>query len=307
MNKAKVTMLIVSYNEKEYLPRAIESCMRQTYDNKEILVGDDGSNDGSIEYLEQFGAGIRYFVMSRDQNPVSIIPSFRVSNVIKRALDESESEYFVSLSGDDYFTDPTMIERAVNFLEENKDYCAYIHGMAYVSEEGKELSRRTLRCKPVTYWSGEYIHMSCFVFRKLSSKELLNHLCDDTGLQYVLATKGKWKFDDRIVFSYVQRTQSIMHEADKFELSLLELLLLQDVQNYGNHGTALRLATKSRFYYPVKYLVEHRELIKNEKYGKYIKALTENNSDLISQIEKGKYDRTMRLCRILFSLIRKIK
>ena len=204
--------------------------------------------------------------MSRDQSPASIIPSFRVSNVNRRGLDNSESDYFVILSGDDYFTDPTMLERAVSFLENNKNYCAYIHGMAKVSEDGKELSRRTLNCKPVTYWSGEYIHISCFVFRKISSKDLLNRLCDDTGLQYVLATKGKWKFDKQIAFSYFQRTQSIMHEADKFELSLLELLLLQDIQNYGKHGTAIRLATKSRFYNPVKYLVEHRELIKNGKY-----------------------------------------
>ena len=56
---AKVSMLIISYNEKEYLPRAIESCVNQTFKDKEIIVGDDGSSDDTLEYLEKLGGGYK--------------------------------------------------------------------------------------------------------------------------------------------------------------------------------------------------------------------------------------------------------
>lgn len=50
----RVSMLIISYNEKEYLSQAVNSALMQSYANKEIIIGDDGSKDGSIELIEQF-------------------------------------------------------------------------------------------------------------------------------------------------------------------------------------------------------------------------------------------------------------
>ena len=44
-------MIIVSYNEKEYLPQAIDNCLNQMFQDLEIIVGDDGSTDGSYELI----------------------------------------------------------------------------------------------------------------------------------------------------------------------------------------------------------------------------------------------------------------
>ena len=52
----KVSIIIVSYNEKKYLMDALDSCLRQTLFQDdvdcEIIIGDDGSTDGSIEQIE---------------------------------------------------------------------------------------------------------------------------------------------------------------------------------------------------------------------------------------------------------------
>ena len=57
----KVSVLIISYNEKEYLSQAVNSALMQNYANKEIIIGDDGSEDGSVGLIEQLvksGGGV---------------------------------------------------------------------------------------------------------------------------------------------------------------------------------------------------------------------------------------------------------
>lgn len=51
MTKLKVGILIPTYNRKEYLCLALESALAQTYDNIEVIVIDNGSVDGTSEYM----------------------------------------------------------------------------------------------------------------------------------------------------------------------------------------------------------------------------------------------------------------
>ena len=191
----KVSIIIVSYNEKAYLQRALESCIRQTWSNIEIIIGDDGSSDGSVDIIKTFchvhsNVQARYFVMDRPDDVRNIIPSIRVSNLLKKGFEIASGDYLVVLSADDYFIDEAKIEKAVRFLSENPKFCAYITGFKYVGAvKGDNYPRRSSK---VLYWSGDYLHISCFVFRR--PQRLLDRFCDDTGLMYSLLLNGKWKF-----------------------------------------------------------------------------------------------------------------
>ncbi len=166
--------------------------------------------------------------MSRDDSP--IIPSIRVSNIIKRGLEEGNGEYFTILSGDDYYVNTNMLTEAVGFLEKYPEYVAYVNGFQQVDEHGKEIEARVLQNQSKKiYWSGNYAHISCFVFRIIDSSELLDRMCDDTGLEYILAGKGKWGYGSSIVIAYRQRGSSIQHRADPIELSILEMMIYQDI------------------------------------------------------------------------------
>ena len=54
MNIPKVSVHIISYNQKLFLREAVESALAQTYPNLEIVVADDASTDGSRELLEEY-------------------------------------------------------------------------------------------------------------------------------------------------------------------------------------------------------------------------------------------------------------
>ena len=130
---SKLSFVIISYNEKEYLTEAIESCFKQKINNFEIIIGDDGSSDGSIEiiesYIKKYPTIVKYFVSDRTGVcKEALIASLRVSAVIERALQMATGEYCVILSGDDYFYEGEFFKRGVQFLDSHSDYVTYVGG-----------------------------------------------------------------------------------------------------------------------------------------------------------------------------------
>jgi len=59
--KPLVSILITNYNKRKYLNRCLSSCEKQTYNNKEILLHDDNSNDGSLEIIKKY-KNIKLFI-----------------------------------------------------------------------------------------------------------------------------------------------------------------------------------------------------------------------------------------------------
>ena len=49
----KISVIVPTYNSKKYLARCIESILKQTYKNIEILIIDDGSTDGTDDFMKE--------------------------------------------------------------------------------------------------------------------------------------------------------------------------------------------------------------------------------------------------------------
>ena len=48
------SILISNYNKEKYLKECLSSCINQDYTDFEILIGDNGSQDKSIEIINSF-------------------------------------------------------------------------------------------------------------------------------------------------------------------------------------------------------------------------------------------------------------
>src|ERR1700726_870183 len=53
-DKERVSVTIVTYNSGRFIKRCLESVLAQRYPNKEIIVIDNASTDGTVDILEQF-------------------------------------------------------------------------------------------------------------------------------------------------------------------------------------------------------------------------------------------------------------
>jgi cellulose synthase/poly-beta-1,6-N-acetylglucosamine synthase-like glycosyltransferase len=55
----KISIVVTNYNYGEYLNECIDCCLGQTYQNKEIIVVDDGSSDDSKAIILGYGSRIK--------------------------------------------------------------------------------------------------------------------------------------------------------------------------------------------------------------------------------------------------------
>ena len=106
-----VSIIIPVYNGSKYLGEAIDSALRQTYKNIEIVVVNDGSTDnGKTESVaKSYGDKIRYFSK----------PNGGVSSALNYAIKESKGEYISWVSHDDLIY-PNKIEAQIEYLKNNK-------------------------------------------------------------------------------------------------------------------------------------------------------------------------------------------
>lgn len=94
---SQVSIIIPNYNCLQYLDTCINSIYQQKSVNFEIIIVDDGSTDGSKEYLEQLAV---------DKSEVRIFSQQRKGVVAARnlAITQAKSEYLAFLDADDYWS-----------------------------------------------------------------------------------------------------------------------------------------------------------------------------------------------------------
>lgn len=104
MGKPLVSIVIPVYNGSNYIAKAIDSALAQTYQNIEIIVVNDGSNDNNAteKIVNGYGDKVRYY--KKANGGVSSALNFGIKNM--------RGEYFSWLSHDDEYT-PTKIENQI--------------------------------------------------------------------------------------------------------------------------------------------------------------------------------------------------
>ena len=60
----RVSIVITNYNYGRFLRRSIDSALQQTHLDKEVIVVDDASSDGSHVIIESYGEAIKPIIKS---------------------------------------------------------------------------------------------------------------------------------------------------------------------------------------------------------------------------------------------------
>ena len=107
-----VSVITTTYNSLEFLPRAILSIQNQTFKEYEHIIVDDGSDDGTSEYLKS---------IKDDKIKVIILPRSGRGLALNTGVDSAIGKYIAILDADD-FSHPARLELQKNVLKDNPHF-----------------------------------------------------------------------------------------------------------------------------------------------------------------------------------------
>ncbi|MCX4026103.1 glycosyltransferase [Endozoicomonas sp. SM1973] len=107
-----VSVIISCYNHEKYITDCILSVVKQTYNNIELIVIDDGSSDESPRILHELSQQYGFYFKARDNKGLSAS--------LNEAISLSKGKYICPLGSDDIIL-LDKIEKQVKFLENRPD------------------------------------------------------------------------------------------------------------------------------------------------------------------------------------------
>ena len=118
LKNPKVTIAIPTYNRKEFLKNAIHSALEVDYLNKEIIISDNGSTDGTSDYLGQLS-----------NNSIKVYQSQSNKGIIwnwNNCLNKATGDAIIFLSDDDILEKKSIINLLSTMNSMNTDECKNI-------------------------------------------------------------------------------------------------------------------------------------------------------------------------------------
>ena len=123
----KVSVIIPLYNCENTIIRCVNSLLKQTYSNYEIIIVDDGSTDnGYNKCLEQYGNESKVFILQKNNEGVSKARNYGI---------EKSHGYFITFVDSDDYVEPSYLKELVSAVE---GYDLAICGIKRVSRLYKE-------------------------------------------------------------------------------------------------------------------------------------------------------------------------
>lgn len=150
----KITIIVVCLNAGSKLKQTIDSIMRQSYEEFEIIVKDGMSTDASIENLQS-------------DNRIKLIQKkdTGIYDAMNQALSYASGDFILFLNCGDVLYDGNVLTRVSEFAGKNSD-SKLIYGNTY-SEKMQTIIYSSPEITPFTCYRNIPCHQSCFYKRTL--------------------------------------------------------------------------------------------------------------------------------------------
>ena len=140
-NLPLVSVLMVTYNQKHFIKEAIESILIQDYDNFEMVISDDGSNDGTQEILREYKTKYpnKFILVLADKNQ-------GITKNCNSGLSFCKGKYIAFLAGDDLMLSG-KIRKQVEYMERHPECAICYHNLEVFDSDTGQILR---------YYNNEY-------------------------------------------------------------------------------------------------------------------------------------------------------
>lgn len=218
-----VSIIVPVHNAVEFLERSIKNILKQTYNNIEIIIINNGSDDGTQEICEE---------LLKIHKKIKLVNTSRkgVSNARNIGIESAKGDIVAFCDADDYFED-RIIEKAVfEITQNNIDICVF--GINVVDNYGRLVEKKLIDKEEV--WNSEKLIINALVdkrvmgsvWNKVFRKSIIDNvyfdtdlsMCEDCHFLINVATKhrtNRIKYCNYIGYNYVINPDSVTNNISK--------------------------------------------------------------------------------------------
>jgi len=230
----KVSVIVPVYNVENYLVKCLDSLVKQSLQNIEILVVNDGSTDSSALIIEEYAAKFpkKIKAFTKENGGLSDARNF--------VLDRASGEYIGFVDSDDYVTE-TMFEEMLQLAEKYQAKMV-ICNIQKVDQDGEVTQKLTQipnmpeKIELEDHFS-VFSDLSYFACNKLFKKELFDHKRFKKGVHFEdIQLIPQLLLECRVLaqtqnfhYQYLERTDSITKTHTEKGLDILKAV--KDVES----------------------------------------------------------------------------
>ena len=244
---ALISVLIPAYNHENYIQDTIDSVIRQTYNNIELIIIDDGSSDNTLakikEYESKCQKRFKRFLYSTQKNQGTV-------KTLNSLLSKAKGEYIAMIASDDMYYDEAL-ELELEELKKDPNVSLVTGRSLYINSQGKvcylnskQQLTESISCAkwkdyndyvsstrsvdylsnnfgsydslaPYNYISNGYLIKRSFLDKVLPFKEQAP--MEDYWLMLQLSKISKFKFIDKPLFYYRQHDTNTIKNKPKMK------------------------------------------------------------------------------------------
>lgn len=260
-NAPLVSIIVPAYNAETYIEQTLYSLVTQTYPNCEIIVVDDGSEDGTLRRAE---------VMAREHPQIRVIrqANLGVAAARNRGIKESRGEFIAPVDADDIWF-PDAITKLVNCLLASDSRIGVAYAWSVIIDENGLLDGR-FRCSPIEgnafrtllchnflgHASATLIRRACF--EKVGGyDDCFRQGCEDWDLYLRIAQHYQFKVVPKFLFSYRKSHNAMSSNRDSMAQAHRQLLD-KVKQQYSHIPRAFYRLSTSIYYLYLAYDCHHQ-------------------------------------------------
>lgn len=136
-NQALISVIIPVYNVEEYLRECVESVLKQTYQNFEIILVDDGSTDSSGNICDEYASNDeRISVVHQKNGGLSVARN--------TGLAETNGKYIYFLDSDDYIAE-TSFEKLLEIAEKDNSDIVFFDAVSFADTDDFTVKQSYMR------------------------------------------------------------------------------------------------------------------------------------------------------------------
>jgi glycosyltransferase involved in cell wall biosynthesis len=145
MNSPLVSIIVLVYNHEEYIAQCLESILRQDYENFEVIVFEDQSDDGSWRKIQEINARDKRVKAYRNEKNLGASKNFEA------ALAKCQGKYVAMCEGDDYWTSVHKLKWQVEQAEGDSKVSIVYADYGKVDDIGNVLREKVLDSQPASF------------------------------------------------------------------------------------------------------------------------------------------------------------